>query len=239
MLRRLGPKATLSHEEAARLHGIELVEDDGTRRVTVARNRSGRQVEGWMVARADLRPDEVVSLERLRVTAAGRTVLDLARVLPLDRAVVAADSALRLSLVQLAQLVAVLGSATGSGAAKVRAVAGLLDPLSGSVLESLLRVLLITSGLPRPLSQYEVRNEFGRVIARVDLCWLAQRLVVEADGFAFHSDRAAYRRDRIRMNELERLGWRVVRVTWEDVLSRPRYVVALVRDCLTGLPLAA
>ncbi|MDP9496716.1 MAG: DUF559 domain-containing protein [Actinomycetota bacterium] len=68
-------------------------------------------------------------------------------------------------------------------------------------------------------------------MAQVDLCWPAACLIVEADGFAFHSDRAAYRRDRERLNQLERLGWRVLRVTWEDVVHRPEHVVALVREC--------
>jgi very-short-patch-repair endonuclease len=66
----------------------------------------------------------------------------------------------------------------------------------------------------------------------VDFCWPEHRLVVEADGFAFHADRGSYRRDRERQNDLERLGWRVLRFTWEDVQGRPEYVVALVRGCL-------
>jgi very-short-patch-repair endonuclease len=55
---------------------------------------------------------------------------------------------------------------------------------------------------------------------------------VEADGFAFHSDRVAYRRDRERLNELEQLGGRVLRFTWEDVVARPEHVLALVQECL-------
>lgn len=57
---------------------------------------------------------------------------------------------------------------------------------------------------------------------------------MEADGYAYHSDRAAYRRDRERLNQLERLGWRVLRFTWEDVRGRPDHVVALVRECLAA-----
>ena len=236
---RLGPKATLCHEEAARHLGIELVEDTGIRRVTVPRNRSRVRVSGWTVVRADLRAEEIVTLDGLPMTSAARTVRDLARVLPIPRAVAAADSALRLHLVQFNAVVVPLTDASGRGAARLRQVGALVDPLSGSVLESLLRVLLVTAGLPSPRTQYAIHNEFGRVIARVDFCWPSQHLIVEADGFAFHSDRAAYRRDRMRMNELERHGWRVLRVTWEDVLSRPTYVVALVRDCLRGLAVAA
>jgi very-short-patch-repair endonuclease len=103
-------------------------------------------------------------------------------------------------------------------------------------MESLLRVLLHEAGIPRPRTQYRVR-EHGQEVARVDFCWPEQRLVVEADGYAFHSSRDDYRRDRRRMNDLERLGWRVLRFSWEDVTQRPDYVSGLVRACL--VPLAA
>lgn len=232
VLQRLGPRAALSHETAARDHGVELVEDDGTERVTVPADARAPTVAGWVVVRRDLDTSDVEEREGRRVTTVVRTLADLARVLPLDRAVAAADSALRQGLVELATVVAVLGAAKGRHAAKLRRVAALVDPASGSVLESLLRVLLVEAGLPRPRSQYEVRWPEGRLIARVDFAWVAERLLLEVDGYAFHSDRDAYRRDRNKMNSLEEQGWRVLRVTWEDVLSSPHYVVALVRACL-------
>lgn len=228
----LGPQAALSHEEAARIHGIELVDDEGTRRATVPRNQGRAKSPGWRIARHDLTSDDVVLLDDVRVTSAERTVYDLTFVLALGYAVVAADSALRQGLVSLSALLTSLCTAQGRGANRPRAVARMLDPLSGSVLESMLRVILLSAGLPAPQSQFEISNEFGRFLARVDFCWVSERLVVEADGFAFHCDRAAYRGDRIRMNELERMGWRVLRFTWEDVMERPDFVVALVRQCL-------
>ena len=105
-----------------------------------------------------------------------------------------------------------------------------MDRQAESVLETLLRLVLHGAGL-RPRTQYTIRDR-RTFVARVDFCWPEQRLVVEADGFAFHSDRAAYRRDRDRHNDLERLGWRVLRFTWEDVHRRPEHVVGLVRECL-------
>lgn len=149
-------------------------------------------------------------------------------------AVVAADSAMRLTLVHSDELVSALTAVRGRGAERLRRVAGGVDPASGSVLESLLRVLLWSSLLPRPVSQYVVRDQHGAILARVDFCWPALRLVVEADGFAYHSDRAAYRRDREWLNDLERLGWRVLRFTWEDVVSRPEHVLSLISECLAG-----
>lgn len=226
------PRAVLSHEEAARRLGIELLEDDGTTRLTVPRNRGRIVAPGWRVHRADLAPDEIQLLsDGSLVTAPMRTVADLGRVLSLQQAVVSADSALRLELASVAELKTALRSARGQGSGRLRQVSELVDPLSGSVLESLLRVVLVTAGLPVPKTQYWIQDG-SQLLTRVDFCWPDRRLIVEADGFAFHSDRAAYRRDRERMNRLEQLGWRVLRFTWEDVRRRPDHVIGVVRGCL-------
>ena len=233
VLDRLGLDATLSHETAARNDGFPLVQDTGIDRVTVPRNRSRLVVPGWRVERSDIPPEHRgVSAGGLRLTRPLRTVLDLARVLPLGAAVAAADHAVAKVPLSLPVVQSRLLAARGRGAGAVRQVGGLVTGTAGSVLESLTFVLLVTAGLPRPHCQYSVCDAVGHLIARVDFAWPEARLVLECDGFAFHSDRAAYRRDRSRMNELERRGWRVVRVTWEDVVGRPDYVVALVKECL-------
>jgi hypothetical protein len=226
------PGALLSHEEAARQVGIELVSDPGVHRLSVGRNRSRVSLKGWEVHRVDVPEDQQLVLPSgLRVTAPARTVADLGRVLPLDHAVAAGDSALRQGLVTEATLLHVLTATRGRGAPTLRLLAALLDPRSGSVLESLFRVLVLQSGLPDPRSQYVI-SDGRRFQARVDFCWVAERLVVELDGYAFHNDRLSYRRDRERLNGLERLGWRVLRFTWEDVVGRPEHVLALLQDVL-------
>lgn len=226
------PGAVLSHEVAARALGLELPDDDGRCRLTVARNRSRVRVPGWEVHRSDVPEDDLLlTPEGLRITSVPRTVVDLARALPLARAVAVGDSALRQRLDLEPGLRVALRSSRGSGAAQAHRVGRLLDPRAGSVLESVLRVVLLEAGLPAPRTQHEIRQG-GRLVARVDFCWPAERLVVEADGFAFHSDRAAYRKDRERLNELALLGWRVLRFTWEDVMGRPEHVVGTVLRCL-------
>jgi very-short-patch-repair endonuclease len=227
-----GARACLSHESAARALGIDLLEP-GTERLTVPRSRSRLTIPGWEVVRADVTAADREFIGGIPCTGALRTAADLCRVLTHEEAVVAVDSTLRACPSLEGDLMARLSSSWGRGASAVRAAAAAADPLSGSVLETLLRLVLRGSGLT-PLSQHVIRDRDGSFVARVDFCWPAQRLIVEADGFAYHSDRAAYRKDRDRLNALERLGWRVLRFTWEDVRGRPTHVVSCVLECLAA-----
>ena len=61
---------------------------------------------------------------------------------------------------------------------------------------------------------------------------LVGRVVIELDGFAYHSDRADYRRDRRRTNALTALGYRVLRFSWEDVVGDAGSVVDRVREVM-------
>jgi very-short-patch-repair endonuclease len=89
-----------------------------------------------------------------------------------------------------------------------------------------LRLALVHTGLV-PQSQAQIAG-----VGRVDFLFVAERLVVEADGYAFHADRRAYREDRRRGNALQSAGYRVLRFTWEDVVNAPDRVVATVRRAL-------
>ena len=46
-------------------------------------------------------------------------------------------------------------------------------------------------------------------------------LALECDGFEWHGDRLAWKRDRRRVAFLEARGWRLIHVTWEDVTHHP------------------
>jgi very-short-patch-repair endonuclease len=184
------------------------------------------------VHRSALPPGDVQLVRGVVATSPVRTVLDLARVLPTAEAVAAADSALRLRLCTYAELVAAVAAlAPARGRPACRAVLERVDLASGSVLESLCRVVLEDGGLRPFETQHVVRSGRGTV-GRVDFAWPEQRLLVEVDGFAFHADRSRYRSDRRRTNALVLAGWRVLRFSWEDVVHRPGVVVAQVRAAL-------
>ncbi len=218
-------EGTVSGPTAALLHGWEVVSAPARPVVTVRRDRSRAHRPHVDVRRRDLAPGEVVQRDGLRLTAPLRTVLDCCRDLPLREAVAVADSALRARALSKGELVAWLVALPGGpGRDRVAQVVRLVDPLAGSVLESLCRLLLVESGLTPEQTQYPVRRS-GRFVGRVDFAWSSAHLVVEADGFAWHSDRASYRRDRRRLNALTLAGWSVLRVSWEDVMSSPAYVL--------------
>jgi hypothetical protein len=59
---------------------------------------------------------------------------------------------------------------------------------------------------------------------RPDLGDLGLRIVLEADSFAWHGDRAALAADARRYNLLVADGWLVLRFAWEHVMLQPEHV---------------
>ena len=62
-----------------------------------------------------------------------------------------------------------------------------------------------------------------------DFRWPAQRLILEADGAAWHEHRVAREDDAARQALLERHGERVLRVTWRQAVARPEETLARLR----------
>lgn len=230
----LGGQVTASRRTAAVLWGFDLFVEPAGVEVDVVPSRSRADRPGVDARRR--RPDDVRQLvvrgtAPVRVTSPLQTVLDCAAVRPL--AEVVADTALRSRLVRWEELQTAAAFRQGVASAEpVRRVLRVTDPRCGSVLESLLRVLLAEHGILVPRTQYVVRTANGRFVGRVDFCWPEQRLIVEADGRRWHDPEDARDRDRRRSNAYARLGWAVLRFTWAEVVHEPADVVSAVRECL-------
>ncbi len=217
-------RGVAAHASAARLHGLDLWRPVAGIDVTV-RPGSRPFEAGVRIHRAALRPDEVDV--RLPITSVLRTALDCGRSLPLPDAVVILDSAMRGGAVKPATLRAAAESARGHGAVALRRAVAHADALAGSPLESALRLLLV---LLDAKLQTQVKIP-GVGPGPVDFV-LDGWLVVEADGYEFHSNRADYRKDRGRGNALAVRGYTLLRFTWEDVRGRPGWVLAQVQRAL-------
>lgn len=95
---------------------------------------------------------------------------------------------------------------------------------------------LLAGGLPLPVPQYEIWNA-GRLVARPDFSYPDLRLALEADGYASHSRRNRWERDRARDARLTLMRWRVIRFSWSDIERRPRWVAETVRAAIAMPPL--
>jgi very-short-patch-repair endonuclease len=85
--------------------------------------------------------------------------------------------------------------------------------MTRSEAEERLLALVRKAGFPAP----EVNVRVGK--HEVDFVWREQDLIVEVDGFRYHSSRAAFERDRLRDAELGAQGWRVMRITWCQIVD--------------------
>ena len=66
----------------------------------------------------------------------------------------------------------------------------------------------------------------------VDLLFPAQRLVIEVDGYEFHSGPRPFEHDRHRQNALHLAGYRVLRFTWAMITTDLGGVLATIRSAL-------
>ncbi|AWB90173.1 hypothetical protein C2138_12015 [Salinibacterium hongtaonis] len=107
--------------------------------------------------------------------------------------------------------------------------------------ESLLRMLLVRSGLPEPLVNVRAYRADGVPLGRPDLSYVEARVALEYEGDGHRTDVRQFRYDIARRERFEDAGWRVRRVTADDLNRRPRQFVAGVRSLLLarGMQLSA
>jgi very-short-patch-repair endonuclease len=111
-------------------------------------------------------------------------------------------------------------------ASGVRRALRLVDAGAESPRETWLRLLLIRAGFPAPQTQVPVYDEYGQLVAVLDMGWESLKLAVEYDGDHHWTDRRQFNKDIRRAEALADLGWIDIRVTAEDteggVIARVR-----------------
>lgn len=215
---RLG--GVVSHLSAAEHWAWKLKLPPQLPEVTVPRNRCGLPSDGVNVHWANLSPEQVCA----GVTSRVQTVVSCARDHPFDVALSVADSALRAGVGRRALLAAAHRSPR-TGRSKAIRVVEAADPRAANPFESVLRAI----ALEVPGLRVQPQQWVGRV-GRVDLLDERLGLVIEAESFEFHSDRRSLARDVRRYTAITRMGLRVVRFTWEEVMFDPDYVRAVLVD---------
>ncbi len=225
----LGGNAVLSHATAAVLHGLPVWRPL-LDRVAVTRPDGGHgtRTRNLVVRQAPLASVEITDLHGFRATSLERTAVDLARLVPYERAVAVLDAALQLKAEPslLSRIVAEAAGRKGAGVAR-RALA-FADGRAESVGESISRVRIAQVGLMPPELQFNVFDHNGIWVARTDFAWPVRGLVGEFDGAVKYTGTpaevaAAVMKEKRREQDIIDIGWRMVRWTWSDLEDRARF----------------
>ena len=224
-----------SHRAALIVLGIEGYVGDIVEVTTTATKKTS--TESVRVHRLEcLSPCDATRVGPIPTTTATRTLVEVGSVLPQKRLEEALDSALRQRLTSVDRLRAGVERLGGRGRPGPSALSKVLDARGNacptdSALETRLGRLLRRHRLPKPERQVMVRDEDG-LVGRIDFAYIEQRIAIEVQSYRWHSSRAAWRKDMERLNRLQRLGWIVIQVTFEDLERRPATIASRIREAL-------
>jgi hypothetical protein len=195
--------------------------------------RTGRRVRtraGCLVREITVDDADLQVVDGVLMTTPLRTVFDCGRWLSVVEGTVVADAIAHERVITVAGLAAYAKSHRAlRGIRTLDQVIDLMDPKSESPMETRVRVLIVRSGLPRPQCQIEIRDAAGNFVARADLGYETERVIVEYDG-TFHWEQR--RADDRRRHAMRELGWTVIVVSREDYYETPDQLITTIRRAL-------
>ena len=231
-----GPEAVVSHRSAAVIWQLDGFRP-GRPEITVPRGHWYRPRGAVVHESTDLGRTTHRTRDGLPITNPSRTLLDVALRTSDARLLVAVESARRRSLTSWTELVTTLRAHARRGRPGVARLRRLIvanidrDEVTDSAFESLVLSLLREHGLPEPVLHHRVLRTDGRLAAEVDLAYPWAMLAIELDG-KVHLELEVWERDRPRQNQLELLGWTVLRFSWRTLVDRPETIVSEISSAL-------
>lgn len=225
------PGAVICRCTAATAWGCAVTSRDGPIHAVMPPGSDGLRREGHRRLRGALSPVDITRHCGLAITTPQRTFVEIAQEVSLSLVVAFGDHILRQQLTTRGAIDECLARSRGQrGVRRARQAAGLLDPRAESPPESVLRVTLIAAGLPAPSPQVVIRSATGAIIARGDLVYEDERIVIEYDG-EHHLTPEQQAKDADRRHRLALDGWLVITMTRHD-LRDPRRAIRKVDDAL-------
>jgi very-short-patch-repair endonuclease len=218
-----GRRATLVGHSAAALLGSKYIPANLS--AEIAHSRRGVP-NGITIRSKCIRDDELRTVSGIQCTTAARTVYDLGRGLPADTSIIRVDALLNATQCTVADVEDISRRYPGArGIRQLRAALDLADGGAESPQETRLRLLLVRSGFPRPITQIPVRNQWGEVVRRIDMGWPEEMVGVEYDGAHHFKNPDDYAKDIMRLEFLANRGWTIVRVSSRQLrYERPAIV---------------
>jgi hypothetical protein len=225
-----GRAATLVDHSAAAMLGSRWIPDHAPAEIRHSRRPPPN---GIKVRSYELRDDEVCRIDGIPCTTAARTAYDLGRRLRLEEAVIRMDALLNATSTKPQSVAAIAEFHPGArGVRRLQRALELVDAGAESPQETRLRLLLVESGMPHPVTQVPVTNDRGRVVRRIDMGWPEWKVGAEYDGEQHWTNPEGYADDIERLDFLAAKGWLIVRVSARQLRYRRPEVVERVRSAL-------
>ena len=223
--------AVLSHVTGAIERGAEVWDIDlSIVHITRLDGRAGRREAGVEQHRGFLAEDEVQVVDGVPVVSAARSIVEVSTLCDVEHSLVVANSLLHRGATTL-DLVAAeeIKSDHWPNSLATRIVVGLADRRIESVGETRTAHVIWSHRLPWFEPQYEILDETGRVIARVDFAAPGLGVFLEFDGRIKYQGLGGKSLEEALLEERRRealicslTGWVCVRITWADLVHPER-----------------
>lgn len=221
-------RGVVAGRSAAALHGAKWVDDRAPAELLYPYRRPPRGIRTWS---DQLSEDEIQTISGIPVTTPARTALDLACRYPVEAAVAMIDALARATRLKMADVELLAERYRGRrGIRRARIALDLVDPGAESPRETWLRLLLIRAGFPRPQTQIPVYDDWGQLVAVLDMGWEDLKVAADYEGDHHRTSRIQFNRDIRRSEAVSELGWIDVRVTAEDTEASAIGRVGTARD---------
>lgn len=222
-----------SHRTAAALHRLAGCRP-GAPELTIERGQSFRRRGVRVHESTDLHLIAPMAMNGIPTTPVARTLVDLGAVAPArveDATLGAVDCRLTTWSILLSTLVA--HSRKGRrGCGPLRAVLDehYGDPTDSHLERRFLR-LILAAGLPRPVAQFDVKDDRG-FIMRLDFAYPELMIAIEIDSIKHHATDTAFEADPIKRNRLRIAGWLLLEFTSRRLRHRPTAVCEEVAEAI-------
>lgn len=212
---------------AARLYGLPVPGQDGRIHVAApAEKPTAPRRRGCAVHEVTLPGDHVQVHKGFSVVSPTWLFLELVATLDRTDRVVLGDALLHRNLTTPPAIEKLArGNPGRRGVRRAVDTLTLLEPRAESPMETRLRLIIADAGLPRPLVNADVYDDWGEWIARPDLLYPQARIAIEYEGAHHRTDAAQLSHDLERGDLLAQYGYLMLRYQARHVFREPYRIV--------------
>jgi very-short-patch-repair endonuclease len=213
----------VSHRSAAALYGVPGGRAD---LIEITCRRWNRTQRPGLVVHESTRfaEEDITEVDGIRVVTAERLILELAGLKPFPNYVESViQAARRKRLITYDSTLATFNRLARRGVRGVKPMRIALerwDPRSRathSEMETLLIQVLRAHGLPEPVPQFQVLDEFGNFVAQTDAGLPQWKITIEYQSKQEHSDEFQVARDDRRRNQIIAAGYEPLAARYDDL----------------------